>query len=61
MPATRGEFWKAKFARTVERDAEAIAALEEMGWQAVVLWECQLKDPEQLRRLLGELVAKEGS
>ena len=43
-PSTRTEFWQAKFAANVERDARQIAALEADGWRVLVLWECGLKD-----------------
>src|SRR6056297_3191452 len=42
-PATRAEFWQAKFARNVARDAAAEAALAELGWRVAVVWECALE------------------
>lgn len=33
------EWWEAKLARNVERDAETTAALEESGWRVVRIWE----------------------
>ena len=60
-PATREEFWRAKIARNVERDAEAIAALHAAGWRTLVVWECAVKGagrlaPEELgERLKGLL------
>lgn len=50
-PKTRGEFWSQKFDRNVARDAAATAALRTLGWQVEVIWECQVKDKKQLRRL----------
>ena len=52
MPSTRREFWEAKFAATVERDARQTAALENAGWRVLVLWECELKDDDSLRAVL---------
>ena len=43
MPKRNTEFWEAKFRRNVERDAAAIAALEDLGWTAITVWECELK------------------
>ncbi len=43
MPKRNIEFWEAKFKRNIERDARALAELEQMGWQAITLWECELK------------------
>ena len=42
-PKKNTEYWEAKFARNVERDAENMRKLEEMGWRVHVIWECQLK------------------
>lgn len=42
-PKRNVEFWEAKFRRNVERDARALAELKERGWQAIVIWECELK------------------
>ena len=42
-PKTHADYWEAKFARNVERDAEVRAAMEADGWQVVEIWECELK------------------
>jgi DNA mismatch endonuclease Vsr len=55
-PATRREFWQAKFADTVERDARNDAALRAGGWSVLVLWEWETNDPslgDRLRAFLG--------
>lgn len=41
-PATRSEFWTAKFAGNVERDARNHAALRALGWRVATVWECAL-------------------
>lgn len=43
-PKTRQDFWEAKLARNVERDHQAASALENLGWQVMTVWECELKD-----------------
>lgn len=43
MPSKNVEFWEAKFRRNVERDARALAELEELGWCTITIWECELK------------------
>lgn len=49
-PATRPEFWRDKFAGTVERDARNLEALSSLGWRVGTVWECSLKkmDPDLL-------------
>lgn len=52
MPKTRTDYWHAKLRRNSERDAEALKALEELGWRTLVLWECETKDPDNIEKLL---------
>lgn len=59
MPAARRDFWEAKFARTVERDAEQVAALQALGWRVVVLWECDVRRPERLQAALSAHFAEQ--
>ena len=42
-PKRNTAFWEAKFARNVARDRKALAELDELGWTAIVIWECELK------------------
>lgn len=51
-PKSRTEFWTAKFARNVERDLEVRRELRKLGWKVVVVWECELENPQTLRRNL---------
>lgn len=44
MPKTRAEYWLPKLARNRERDLQHAQALNEMGWQSLVVWECELID-----------------
>ncbi|SEE91315.1 T/G mismatch-specific endonuclease [Arthrobacter alpinus] len=43
-PATNAEFWDAKRTRTVQRDGQALAGLESLGWRTLTVWECELHD-----------------
>jgi DNA mismatch endonuclease Vsr len=51
LPRTRADWWAAKLARTVERDAGNLAALEALGWSVLVLWECEVTRPDLESRL----------
>lgn len=44
MPRTRTAYWAAKIKRNTERDVASLDALRELGWDALVVWECELKD-----------------
>lgn len=55
VPQSRTEFWQTKLARNMERDEAAVAALENLGWHAEIIWECEAKDTlalvKRLRRI----------
>lgn len=48
LPGTRTEFWKAKIERNRERDREVAAALEDISWRRLTIWECALRGPRKL-------------
>lgn len=41
-PKSRTAFWGAKFAQNVKRDKRVMRELKAAGWQALVIWECEL-------------------
>ena len=43
-PKTNADYWRKKIARNITRDRDARAALKRLGWRALVVWECRLKD-----------------
>lgn len=43
MPKTNVEFWSKKILTNVARDAETYKELQNMGWNVLIVWECQLK------------------
>ncbi len=43
-PATNEDFWKKKILSNVARDKLVYSKLTAMGWQYLVVWECELKD-----------------
>lgn len=50
VPETNVDYWREKFERNVDRDREAVEALEAEGWEVVVVWECEIHgDPEGAR------------
>lgn len=46
MPKTRQIFWREKFDRNILRDAEHMSALQEMGWAVIVVWQCEMRNPD---------------
>lgn len=61
VPTKNHDYWLAKIERNRTRDEEVLVRLSEMGWNAVVLWECEWKqDPEEclvkIARALGKAI-----
>jgi len=50
VPQTRSDFWKEKLRKNQARDKRNQIKLEEMGWNVVVLWECETKNPSTMER-----------
>lgn len=42
LPKTRTGFWSAKIEANTERDRKNYAALQNAGWNIVVVWECAI-------------------
>jgi DNA mismatch endonuclease (patch repair protein) len=40
-PASRVDYWQAKFDRNVLRDRRNLRKLRRLGWSVLVVWECQ--------------------
>ncbi|MCC4586417.1 DNA mismatch endonuclease Vsr [Xanthomonas sp. NCPPB 1067] len=55
-PNSKVEFWQSKFAANVARDRLAAKALEEAGWQVLVVWECETRNVEALRIRLADFL-----
>ena len=51
-PRQGADFWNDKFDKNIQRDKKNIRLLEEMGWKAIVIWECQTKDKKILQDLI---------
>jgi DNA mismatch endonuclease, patch repair protein len=52
MPKANADYWRAKIARNRARDEANGARLDELGWRALTVWECELKDGDALEKRL---------
>jgi DNA mismatch endonuclease (patch repair protein) len=48
IPKTRREWWTEKLGRNKARDSAVRAELESLGWRVIVIWECEVADPQKL-------------
>ncbi len=52
LPKSRLDFWLPKLNANRERDRQTRNRLLKEGWKILVVWECELRDKEQLRNKL---------
>jgi DNA mismatch endonuclease (patch repair protein) len=55
-PKANADYWRAKIARNVARDARNLEALAAQGWRVCVIWECELKDGGALEKKLRDFL-----
>ena len=53
-PKNNEEFWRQKITGNVTRDSQKHMQLKELGWNVIVVWECQLKK-HMLNQTLSQL------
>jgi DNA mismatch endonuclease (patch repair protein) len=51
-PKTRVDFWQPKLEANRQRDRQHQAALKSLGWQILIVWECELAHEEHLQNRL---------
>ena len=51
IPKSNVEFWKNKISRNKERFEEVQALLTKLGWNVIVVWECELTKNQQDKTL----------
>ena len=50
VPKTNAEFWINKFEKNTARDRQVLKELDDHGWGAMVVWECETRDATVLKR-----------
>lgn len=57
VPHTRRHFWDKKFKANVARDLQSQKALVDLGWQVLVVWECEIGKKTSLEAVLSKIAA----
>lgn len=52
MPKSRVDYWSPKIDENRKRDFRKRLQLQDLGWQVIEVWECELKKPEDLAQKL---------
>lgn len=50
-PKSNLSYWDAKLDRNQKRDALSVNALRELGWNPVIVWACEARNPERLKEI----------
>jgi len=56
VPKQNRDYWLGKVARNRARDTTSREALAALGWRVETIWECELKDADELRSRLTTLL-----
>jgi len=56
-PKANAAYWEAKWLRNRVRDARVRRQLRARGWRVLVVWECQLKNFDQVRSRIKKRLA----
>ncbi|WP_084569473.1 very short patch repair endonuclease [Mesorhizobium sp. LNHC229A00] len=59
LPKSRSEFWLPKLEANAARDRRNQEGLRALGWDILVIWECELKDRAFLKSTIGSFFSHE--
>ena len=48
LPKTNADYWREKIARNRKHDRQHQRHLRQLGWSVLTLWECQLRNQQQI-------------
>ncbi len=51
-PKSNVAFWKDKLQKNLDRDVRTARELKALGWDVIVIWECETKDDDRLVGIL---------
>lgn len=57
-PSSNTEYWNTKLDRNIKRDQENIKKLIADGWKPLIIWECQTREQNELRRIISDFLQK---
>lgn len=61
-PKNNEDFWKEKINSNIDRDKQIVKRLADLGWNVIVIWECELKRQvrdDRLSALVNEIKCRE--
>lgn len=58
VPKTNIEYWMQKVSRNRARDTRTLVTLRDLGWRVLTIWECQLKNQDDVRHRIESFLAR---
>lgn len=58
-PKSNIEFWNLKFKKNISRDENVKIQIENMGINYLVVWECELRDIDKLKKRIENILIKD--
>lgn len=55
LPKSRLDFWKPKLEANAVKDARTEAALHELGWSVIVIWECEISRADYMHAVVDRI------
>jgi DNA mismatch endonuclease (patch repair protein) len=56
QPKDNAVYWRAKIARNTARDRASLKSLKDAGWSALVIWECETRNPTAMSAKLARFL-----
>lgn len=60
VPNTNRDFWLPKLRRNKSRDKKNIEALTKLGWDSLVIWQCELKNSAAVCKRISRFLGRKG-
>ena len=61
VPKSKRDFWLPKLRQNKARDGRNLKALTQLGWNALVIWQCELKDSSAIRKRVVQFLGRRKS
>ena len=58
LPKSRLDFWKPKLEGNRRRDSKNCGKLRDLGWDVLVVWECEIENQQYIEKVLRTFLEK---
>ena len=56
-PVANADYWRKKRRRNAARDKRNLVEVRKLAWEVLTVWECEVRDPEQLTARLSRFLS----